>query len=216
MEEYEDLFTESTDRDQPQFAVVEPPRATVPMAFVDTETTHLHRRIRQVWEVGVVATSPSGRREEYAAIVEDVDLTGANPISLDIGGFHRRHPRGDNFEGTVPPGTLVLPQRRIARDLRDLLAGLHFWGAVPDFDEHSLWEMLWKHGYIDHGTGEAPWHYHLGDVETFAAGRLKLPPPWDFDQILAHVGLVYREEDRHVAIGDARMANQLYNAVLEG
>ena len=60
------------------------------------------------------------------------------------------------------------------------------------------------------------WRYHLVDVETLAAGALRRPPPWRFDDLLADYGLVYDEADRHTALGDARMVRDLYDAVLKG
>jgi hypothetical protein len=60
------------------------------------------------------------------------------------------------------------------------------------------------------------WHYHLVDVETLAAGALRMAPPWDFDKLLGEVGLTYDEADRHTALGDARMVRDLYDAVLRG
>lgn len=66
-------------------------------------------------------------------------------------------------------------------------------------------------------NGAAPtWHYHLVDVETLAAGALGVEPPWNFDEMLARYGLVYDEAERHTALGDARMARDLYDAVMNG
>jgi hypothetical protein len=59
-------------------------------------------------------------------------------------------------------------------------------------------------------------NYHLVDVETLAAGALRMPPKWDFDKLLAAFGLTYDEADRHTALGDARMVRDLYDAVMAG
>jgi DNA polymerase III epsilon subunit-like protein len=53
-------------------------------------------------------------------------------------------------------------------------------------------------------------------VTALAAGAIGQEPPWNFDAMLAVFGLQYAEEDRHTALGDARMARDLYDAVLSG
>ena len=81
-------------------------------------------------------------------------------------------------------------------------------GAVPNFDTEVLATRMRAHGICP------SWHYHLVDVETLAAGALRKPPPWNFDELLGLYGLTYDEADRHTALGDARMARYLYDAVL--
>lgn len=63
-----------------------------------------------------------------------------------------------------------------------------------------------------HGLRET-WHYHLVDVETLAAGRLGWAPPWNFDKILGAFDLA-QGEDRHTAIGDARLVRDLYDQII--
>jgi hypothetical protein len=81
-------------------------------------------------------------------------------------------------------------------------------GAVPWFDTGMLEDFL-------HPLDLKPtWHYHLVDVETLAAGATGMQPPWHFDELLRHFGLCYDEQARHTALGDARMARDLYDRVL--
>ena len=86
----------------------------------------------------------------------------------------------------------------VAGAVAQLLDGATIVGAVPDFDTRHLTRFL-------RNNGQAPtWHYHLVDVETLAAGRLGMAPPWNFDTILEAFGLTYDEADRHTALGDTR------------
>jgi hypothetical protein len=186
----------------------------VPLCFIDTETTHLDRILREVWEVGLIRREPDGTRTGFSVIVRDVDLAYAWDESLHFSGFDKRHP---SVGGKVPEGTMLLPEFVVAQELATRLAGAYWVGAVPDFDEQTIWRLLRRHGFIDKDSGHHyPWHYHLIDVENLAAGALRLQPPWDFDQICARFGLSFEEAGltRHQAIGDAAMNELLYDAVM--
>ena len=77
------------------------------------------------------------------------------------------------------------------------------------------------------------WHYHIIDVESLAAGWLaagtdpmeprteetgpdKCTPPWDSNELSLAVGVDPKTFDRHTALGDARWAKAIYNAVMFG
>jgi hypothetical protein len=186
------------------------------LVFLDTETTSLDRRTREVWDIGAVRRTPDGGRTEFSALVADVDLRFADEESLKIGRFAWRHPaRG----GTPEAGTGLLPGYQMAAMLGaeggllapDPTTGPVIWvGAVPWFDEHSIWNFLHRYGWVGDSL---PWHYHLVDVETLAAGRLGIRPPWSFDFLLAQFGLA-QGEARHTGLGDALLVEQLYDAVM--
>lgn len=176
------------------------------IASIDNETTALDRRHRKPWEIGLVLRDADGRTTEHEWIVADVDMTGANETSLQMSGFYERHP---SVGGTPRPGTQVLTERAIASALVDLLdqpdADRIYWlGAVPDFDEQDIYRLLDRWGFIPE-DGSAFWHYHLIDIETYVAGLLGEIPPWDFDGLLAKLGLEFEPAERHRALGDARM-----------
>ena len=79
------------------------------------------------------------------------------------------------------------------------------------------------------------WHYHLIDTEALAVGYLHginshghssvtcaenciddnmLPGlPWKSDDLSAALGITVSEEDRHTALGDAKWARAIYDAV---
>ncbi len=173
------------------------------LVFLDTEATSL-RCDRRAWEVGLIRRRPDGTETERRWFVDwgDLDLGEADPVSLRIGGFYRRHPQARNPTAACPS------EYQVMREVEGFLRGAVVIGAVPNFDTELLGERMRWHDI-------APsWHYHLIDVETLAAGALGLPQPWDFDAMLASFGLHYAEDARHTALGDARMARDLYDAVM--
>lgn len=193
--------------DQAQFGVVSGRQAQVPLAFIDTKTTGLDRRTRQVWDVGIIRRDPNGQRVTFSALVSDVDMRHADPESLEIGRFALRHP----LAGGVPePGTEIMRRQQVAEKAHALLEGCYLVGAVPWFDEHGLFQMM---GYA--GLTTEPHHYHFVDVENLAAGQLQAHPPWDFDKLLGRYGIRYDERKRHTALGDAEVAERLYDAVMQ-
>ncbi len=180
------------------------------IVFLDTETTRLEKD-RRVWDVGAITVN-GARVEEYQRFIriQDIDYANASRHSLDVGHFYERHPqalysdRSDEFLRKV----FVEPEGEVMWDLSVILHDAHVIGAVTNFDTEVIAARMAAHGILP------TWKYHLGDVENLAAGRLRLPPPWGFDTILERFGLEFPAGERHTAIGDARMAMRLYNAVM--
>jgi DNA polymerase III epsilon subunit-like protein len=197
------------------------------LVFIDTETTGLSDRA-EVWEIGAIERSPGAADVEYAWQIRPT-LIDAEPTGLRIGRYYKRsklvrHQPGDAFQLVHPdydydtPGESyqadAIERMTIARSVASepamMIDGAYLVGAVPWFDERKLQKFMAMYGQC------ATNHYHLIDVETLAAGALKMPPPWDFDKVLAAYNLTYDEADRHTALGDARMARDLYDAILGG
>lgn len=182
-----------------------PQRRTV---FMDCETISL-RHDRRAWEVAAIIREPGGARADdtertWFVDVDDLDLGElADLKSLEIGGFYARHPqvRAGLAAAFAPSEASVMDEvERVTR-------GAWIVGAVPNFDTETLAARMRYRGRLP------AWHYHIIDVETLAAGHGGFRPPWGFDDILAAYGLVYNEVDRHTALGDARMARDLFDAV---
>jgi oligoribonuclease (3'-5' exoribonuclease) len=197
------------------------------LAFVDTETTGLDPHRHQIWEVGLIVRD-SLTTNEYTWQL-DVDLGRADPMALDIGRFHeRRWPTAHSNEEfkSALLGTghrlhePLMPEW--ARQFVELTRSVHLVGAVVSFDAERLWKLLRR-------LGQCPmWHYHLIDVETLAAGWLAAPestgwpdapvdvhrPPWDSTELSLAVGVDPERFDRHTALGDARWAMAIYDAVM--
>jgi DNA polymerase III epsilon subunit-like protein len=162
------------------------------IVFCDTETTGLDPKRHQIWEVGLIDTV--GAEHVWTL---PVDLGRADAQALKISGFHARY-------GKRKPTALG----DFARLFRAITEGCHLAGAVISFDEERL-------RYLLRANGECPlWHYHLVDVEAFAAGKLGLAPPWDSDELSQQVGVDPGQFDRHSALGDARWAKAIYEAVV--
>lgn len=178
------------------------------IVFIDTETTSL-RHDRRAWEVALIVRDPElGKDEEHTWLVDakDLDLGNADLMSLKIGKFYERHPDGRGSR--IPGRDEIYPERAMLHLVERLTRGATLVGAVPNFDAEVLGNRMREHGICP------SWHYHLIDVETLAAGALRLPPPWNFDKVLAAYGLEYDEADRHTALGDTRMVRDLYDAVM--
>lgn len=178
------------------------------IVFLDTETTSL-RHDRRVWDIGLITRQDGGVEFEHQWFVDcdDLDLGNADLMSLKIGKFYDRHPQARGIE---PEWGEVQDEDEVLAAVERLTRGATIVGAVPWFDTDVLGQRM-------RANGDCPsWHYHLVDVETLAAGRLRKPPPWGFDDLLAEYGLTYDEADRHTALGDARMVRDLYDKVLLG
>jgi DNA polymerase III epsilon subunit-like protein len=186
------------------------------LVFLDTETTGLSDRA-EVWEIGAILREPDQPDVEYAWQIRPT-LVDAEPAGLRIGRYYER--LNPNLVGAAP-GTahrfayseiggetgMEATGFDVAAELAPMLDDAIVVGAVPWFDERKLQRFLAQ--YQQCATNR----YHLVDVETLAAGRVVMAPPWEFDEVLATFGLSYDEADRHTALGDARMVRDLYDAV---
>lgn len=192
------------------------------LCFLDTETTSLERPSSptpgEVWEVGLIVRGENdlGLYETEHHWLLPVTLEHADPVSLDIGRFHDRHPQGDRYLG--PSGHLTNVDV-FAHELAAVIPrGAHLVGNVVSFDEERLAAILHRHG-----IARPPWHYHLVDVEALAAGALSTDPtlldvarpPWKSDALNMALGVEEPDDlERHTALGDARWAMATYDAVM--
>lgn len=162
---------------------------STPVCFVDTETTGLDPDLHEIWEVGLIL--PDGSEHEWQL---PVDLGRADPAALQIGRFHERRSADVQYD--------------FAPEFAQLTRGLHLAGAVVSFDEERLRKLL-------RANGACPeWHYHLVDVEALAAGALSIEPPWESKELSQAIGVDPGDFDRHTALGDARWAKAIYEAVM--
>lgn len=180
-----------------------PPDPNAGVVFVDTETTGLDPDLHQIWEVALIDVHGEERIWHLP-----VDLGHADPVALRISRYHERH---GSCGVQVGPHSVDL----FAREFAALTRGKHLVGAVVSFDAERLAKLL-------RANGECPeWHYHLIDVEALAVGFLSahgadVPLPWDSQQLTELLGLEVPDDDvKHTAVGDARWARQIYNAVFE-
>lgn len=168
----------------------------VALAFVDTETTGLDPGRHQVWEVGLILRTDVGEDHEYQWQMRP-DLNRAEAVALKIGRFYERR----DTERAVG-------YHQFATEFGELSFGAYLVGAVPSFDDAFLKDLLRHYGACP------GWHYHLVDVEALAAGQLAMEPPWDSEELSKAVGVDPEKFDRHTALGDARWARAVYDAVV--
>ena len=197
------------------------------ICFIDTETTSL-RPDRRAWEIGIITRSEDGTfstEHRWFVAAADLDLGNADPMALKIGRFYERHPEykpgGDGYGGTVPEADVMHFVEAVTR-------GAHLVGAVPNFDAEVLGARMRAHDICP------SWHYHLIDVEALAVGYFhgldshghssvtcaencgdgqRPGLPWKSDELSAALGVKVSDEDRHTALGDARWAMRIYDAV---
>jgi hypothetical protein len=203
-----------------------------PICALDTETTGLHPQ-RQAWDIAMIRRDDNG--ESGWQFYVEVDLADADPFALKVGRFYDRHPYGRYLAKDLPhPFSWPVTNRRLgellspseaARHVARVTHGAHIIGAVPNFDTEVLATLLRRHGLTP------GWHYHLIDVEALALGWLHgraqagahnagLPMeiltrlPWKSDDLAAACGVESPdEEERHTALGDAKWALRLYDAI---
>lgn len=196
------------------------------VCFVDCETTGLDADRHEVYEIGLIVRQPSGGPDHEYRWWLRVDLDRADPTALRIGRYFERHPDQwslrltrqwwpDSDTGVlVETGSSLSPQpvsiEDAAESLMRLTAGAHLVGAVPSFDDGFLSKLLRANNCCP------GWHYHLVDVEALIAGKLGIPPPWDSNELSRKVGVDPDQFDRHTALGDARWAKAIYDAIMGG
>jgi hypothetical protein len=222
------------------------------LVFVDSETTGLDEsRGHEMWELALIVREADGDVDDPGRTVDveylwqfPVDLTKADLIALNIGGFHERRwpePVGrDNARAAVSgdwsnvagslarcqPGSADDDLAKVGAVIADLTWGRHLVGAVPDFDARMMRTFLRRHGRLE------GWHYHLLDVEALAVGaiaeqvrgeqnpmadlfRAKIAIPYKSTELGLHFGVETREAEKHTAMGDARWARDLYDAIFD-
>ena len=198
------------------------------ICFIDTETTSL-RPDRRAWEIGLIVREPGHPDVEHQWFVDarDLDLGNADVMSLKIGRFYDRHPQYKyNGGGTIYTRTEV----DVMGDVEVMTRGAHLVGAVPNFDADVLGTRMRANGICP------SWHYHLCCVENLAVGYLAgspafgqspsgakrqeirdlISPPWKSDDLTAALGIKVSDEGRHTALGDAKFARAIYDAVTGG
>lgn len=209
------------------------------ICFADVETTSL-RPDRRAWEIGIIARVPvtvkhpdgpdtqetEDREHHWFIETADLDLGNADLMSLRVGGFHERHPQARL--GQECPWTEVEAEADVMDEIEAITRGAHLAGAVVSFDAETLAARMRAHGICP------SWHYHLCDVEALAVGYLrssaaygKSPSgtqcelagsitalPWDSEALSRALGVDADDFGRHTALGDAKWARAIYDAVM--
>ncbi|HEV8653164.1 MAG TPA: hypothetical protein VG276_28160 [Actinomycetes bacterium] len=191
------------------------------LCFLDTETTSLDPDRGEVYEIGLIVRDPgsSALDLEWRWWLP-IDLGRADPMSLEVGRyFERRPPQSRTWTGALqwaPDQAGQVEQAdtwEVAASLMELTASAHLVGAVPSFDAAFLSPFLRQRGCCP------AWHYHLCCVENLAVGYLAaqgkpVAPPWVSHDLSTMMGVDVERYEKHTALGDARWARDLYDAVM--
>lgn len=202
------------------------------LVFLDTETTGLDPRRHKLWHIGMVVVDPNGDEAEHEWMWWP-DLSTADPKALTVNRFYDRagdrlvSPWSDLYDGRVRydgddhDEPAYEQAARVAHNIAHTLDGATIVGACPWFDVSFLVPWLAEHGHVFTG------HYHLIDVEALAVGKIAqlhprdVPealavrkPPWKHTDLCRAIGVNPDDFDRHTALGDARMAKAVYEAVM--
>jgi hypothetical protein len=206
------------------------------LAFIDTETTGLHREEHEIWELAlIIRDHPVPEWDgEYLWQFQPTHLETADPFALNISKFWERSiyfTSGTGakkiwIHGTTAvfqplPSHGVSDRVSILDQIRRLTQGAHLVGAIPSFDEQRLWALMRANGL------PSTWHYHIVDIEAAAAGFIAArnkwaetadfsndpKPPWKSTDLMAAIGVDPTPEDQHTALGDARWAEKAYDAI---
>jgi len=213
------------------------------ICFVDCETTSL-RPDRRAWEIGLIAREPGKPDVEHQWFIDayDLDLGNADVMSLKIGRFYERHPQYQ-LEREADY-TEVASEVEALRLVEAITRGAHIVGAVPNFDTEVLGARMrangicpsWHHHLIDvealavgylNGRrarqNEIVDRYPLENDGARAPGLVRWNdpiehsrPPWKSDALAAALGITVSDEERHTALGDAKWARAIYDAVTGG
>lgn len=181
---------------------------TVPLCFIDTETTSLDRNTRRAWEIAMVRRNPDGTEATAEFFIADIDLSAADPQSLKFGRFYERYRQ--QHDVTDHDGSLYLPEFSAARMVEQFTRGAMLLGGNPAFDDLHLDRLLRQYGLCP------SWHYHPWDVTAYVAGALGIPAGGGLksDDISRMIGVDSDRFDRHTAMGDVRWLIAQYEAVL--
>jgi DNA polymerase III epsilon subunit-like protein len=198
--------------------------------FLDTETTGLDQRCHDVWEVAVIRRE-DGIDTEYLWQVRP-NLDTADPKALEIGRYAERFIVPDTHEAAAinSDGTLFrLSLPEFLFDLQDAVRDAVMVGSNPAFDDKFLTKLLQAN------NRKIGWRYRTIDIATFAAGHLygraheltvQRGEPTFYGKAAAlakgfrsydlsrAVGVEPPAKDvAHTALGDARWARDVYDAV---
>lgn len=176
--------------------------ASAKLCFVDVETTGLDPERNEIWELALLCGE-----EEYHRYLP-ITAALADPDALRMNRYYERHPA---HAGPDPSGATWTPPNPadVGQEVARLTAGAHLVGLNPAFDATFLGAFLRRYEAVP------AWEYHLVDVLPLVAGRFRVRPPWRSKDLSHLLGIAPPlQGERHTAVGDARWARAMYDAVM--
>ncbi|RPA65784.1 hypothetical protein EF294_03340 [Gordonia oryzae] len=166
------------------------------IVVVDVETTGLNPEADQIWEFAAIRRHADGSTTETHIYHQaHSDLVAQMPERFKADYDQRYGVDGHAY--STPAAAAII---HAACDG----PGVHLVGANPRFDHEFLSRLLARSGF------EAPWDYHVIDVESMALGWLlakghRITLPFKSDNLAERCG-VRGTFARHTALGDCRWA----------
>lgn len=180
--------------------------------FIDVESTGLDPRVHRPWEIAVILREAGMPDEEHVFQIRP-DLTRADPESLRIGRFEERFAVPEGWDATWAVDTQSvwrMQTHEALSEIQPLLGDAYLIAAVPSFDDGMLKALMWDH------DRRIRWRYRLVCVETLVCGALARPVPYGLKDAADAMGVKYDPDELHSALGDARLARDVYDAVMAG
>ncbi len=185
-----------------------PTTYTAPLVFLDCETTGLGLE-DPIWEIGLIRREPDGAETVHHFFVEH-DQAAAGQLPEKYRADHDA--RYGAAELVWAPEQLWVVLAYLLRPCPETGVRAHVVGCCPWFDTTRISLQLLAE--------DEPWHHHLIDVEAMAFSWLTRAPgstrhglPWIPDQMFADLGLDLDRYPRHTALGDARLARDVFDTI---
>jgi len=181
------------------------------LIFTDTETTGLALD-DDIWEFAAIRRYPDGNEDELHLFVEHDEKRCRTLPELFLSDHLARFPgHGQKSRANAASEIAAFLDRDVDGNRP------HIVGAVPNFDTERLAILLDNYGH------KPQWHHHLIDVEALAVGYIHgryeartVSLPWESDDLSRAVGVDPDRFERHTAMGDARWAREIYDAIAGG
>ncbi|NUP46168.1 MAG: hypothetical protein HOW97_02470 [Catenulispora sp.] len=193
-----------------------------PLAFVDTETTHLSAELGEVWEVAIILRDGDGDGEhvwQFTPRTIDAEIHGE---ALRIGRFEERFAVPDGCTAAYTADGDIDPMTRddAITEITATLSGAVLVANNAAFDDRHLRKLL------DLREEEQPWCHRPTCIMARAEGYLwATDPHWMAEQEAAVGQVSSRVLSRrlgveppggdvaHTALGDARWVMAVHDAI---
>lgn len=206
------------------------------LCAVDVETSGTDPARHHAWDIAVVALGPDEEgRSEHQWFIKPT-LATADPYALRVGHYYERT-AGLNPPGSRKQGAKWSDPVKAAAELAQLLDGATLVGHNVPFDADFIGAFLRRQAQIltaDYhlvNVADLVRGYIAGQRRACKAAQLNAairrepvagwnPPEWPAGRHLADmaeaVGVDPAGYEQHTALGDARLAMAVYQAVMDG